>query len=288
VALYAFDGTWNADKTGTDRDTNVRWFYDAYDRPGVYKEGVGTRFGILGEALGGMTGAGGRTRVDEMYRELLLNLNAGDEDIDIIGFSRGAALALHFANRVADVRPTPPPIRFLGLWDCVPSFGLASIDLNIGWDLDLPDNVNKCFHALALDERRHTFHVHRLSASVEHADQEGRLFEVWFRGVHSDVGGGNLNAGLSSIALNWMFAKATERGLPLKPSAPIGNRGRMKPSCRISDPPKYDIVKNKRRIVRWNDQVHESVTYSDECNNPPEGIAVVNDNGAEVRKFARQ
>ena len=87
----------------------------------------------------------------------------------------------------------------------MPSFGLASVDANIGRDLKLPDNVTKCYHALALDERRQTFHLHRLNASVVDAMQEGRLFELWFRGVHSDVGGGNDNAGLSSISLQWML-----------------------------------------------------------------------------------
>jgi uncharacterized protein (DUF2235 family) len=105
-------------------------------------------------------------------------------------------------------------VRFLGLWDCVPSFGVAAIPLDIGWDLHLPDNVRKCFHALALDERRIDFKVHRLDARVEDANQEGRLFEVWFHGVHSDVGGGTDCPGLSSLALNWMFRHANGLALP--------------------------------------------------------------------------
>jgi uncharacterized protein (DUF2235 family) len=287
MALYAFDGTWNADKPGADRDTNVRWFVDAYERNCIYKEGVGTRFGLVGEAVGGITGAGGHTRVNEMYHELVMNLNAGDEEIDVVGFSRGAALALHFANRIADIKPAPPPIRFLGLWDCVPSFGIASIDIDFTWDLDLPDNVAKCYHALALDERRQTFHLHRLSAKVERADQEGRLFELWFRGIHSDVGGGNLNHGLSSIALNWILKKAAKHGLPISTSAIDANVPRMKPDSPMSPGAKYDIIKNRRRTVRWNDQVHNSVSPAQGGNNPPQGLAVVNDDGVAVGKFPK-
>ncbi len=275
------------DKEGADRDTNVRWFHEAYEGKGFVKDGVGTRFGALGGIVGGMTGAGGRTRVDEMFSELVQNLEAGDETIDIVGFSRGAALALHFANRIEDIKPAPPPIRFIGLWDCVPSFGLASIDLNIGWDLDLPDNVGKCYHALALDERRHTFHVHRLSARVEDAGQEGRLFEVWFRGVHADVGGGNMNHGLSSIPLNWMFKNAIKSGLPIADAAVTKNAPRLKPSCKISEGPKYDLMKNRYRTVRWNDVAHESVKFAAGCNNPPEGLTLVNNEGGEVGKFKR-
>ncbi|MGH9657644.1 MAG: phospholipase effector Tle1 domain-containing protein, partial [Bryobacteraceae bacterium] len=58
MALYAFDGTWNEDKPGADKDTNVVWFRDAYIGSQNYWEGVGTRFGLLGKLFGGITGAG--------------------------------------------------------------------------------------------------------------------------------------------------------------------------------------------------------------------------------------
>ena len=32
--------------------------------------------------------------------------------------------------------------------------------------------------------------------------------EVWFRGVHSDIGGGNDNRGLNDITMKWMMLKA--------------------------------------------------------------------------------
>lgn len=286
MPLYAFDGTWNSDKPGADQDTNVFRFNEAYDDGhSRYMPGVGTRFKLLGRIVGGITGAGGRTRVDEMMQALLDNLEEGREEIDVVGFSRGSALALHFANQV-DKLPGSPPIRFLGLWDTVPSFGVASIDLNIGWDLDLPDNVLKCYHSLALDERRQSFHLHRLDAAVEDADQEGRLFEVWFRGIHSDVGGGNRNTGLSSVAMAWMLNKAINCGLPIKAGSVQANAAGMKPDCAVSDGPWYDLLKNRRRTVRWNDQVHHSVTWAKDCHNPPVGVALVDDDGKVLGKFA--
>jgi uncharacterized protein (DUF2235 family) len=285
MALYAFDGTWNTDKPGTESDTNVLWFHDAYKGPRFYRQGVGTRFGPFGHVLGGMTGAGGRTRIEEALTQLALNVSNGDTIIDVVGFSRGAALALHFCNQV-EQQHKGLAIRFLGLWDCVPSFGAPSIDLNVGWDLDLPDNVLKCYHALALDERRHTFHLHRLNARVEDADQPGRLFEVWFRGVHSDVGGGNNNAALSSIALNWILLKAQSCGVDLDTEKIKANHGRMKPGTPDSAGQWYDLIKNKWRTVRWNDFAHESVAYNKDLNNPPIGLCLQNDAGVEVRKFA--
>ena len=98
MALYAFDGTWNEDETEPIADTNVVKFRDVYRGKPEYVEGVGTRFGALGRALGGLLGAGGRTRIEEMYEKLLANWQKGDHEIDIIGFSRGAALAAHFSN----------------------------------------------------------------------------------------------------------------------------------------------------------------------------------------------
>jgi uncharacterized protein (DUF2235 family) len=288
MALYAFDGTWNSDKPGSQHDTNVLWFKQAYGKECFYREGVGTRFGPFGQVLGGITGAGGHTRIHEGLQQLEQNLAAGDADIDVVGFSRGAALAVDFANRVNQL-DGHPPVRFLGLWDCVPSFGVASIDLDPSWELELPDNVVKCYHALALDERRHTFHLHRLNARVEDADAEGRLFEVWFRGVHSDVGGGNNNPALSSIGLNWMLQKAVSCGLPVNATKITENAARMKPGTPDSKGQWYDLIKNRFRVVRWNDYVHKSVSFHDDrnYNNPPEGATVVDDAGGQVAKFRR-
>jgi uncharacterized protein (DUF2235 family) len=288
MGLYAFDGTWNSDKPGSEHDTNVTWFRDAYTKGCFYRAGVGTRFGPFGQAVGGISGAGGHTRVHEALQQLDDNFTAGDEEIDIVGFSRGAALALDFANRVNQLA-AHPTIRFLGLWDCVPSFGVASIDLDPSWELDLPDNVAKCYHAMALEERRHTFHLHRLSARVEDADAEGRLFEVWFRGVHSDVGGGNNNPSLSSIALNWMLQKAVSCHLPVDAAKIAANAARMQAGTPDSKGQWYDLIKNKFRVVRWNDAVHTSVTFIADrhYNNPPTGALLVDDAGDQAGKFQR-
>ncbi|MCC7243308.1 MAG: DUF2235 domain-containing protein [Acidobacteria bacterium] len=91
----------------------------------------------------------------------------------------------------------------------VAAFGIANLgntELNIGHHLSLPRaSLQYCFHALALDERRTSFLPTRLPGACE----------VWFRGVHSDVGGGNGNRGLNDIALAWMMRKAQGAGLPI-------------------------------------------------------------------------
>lgn len=231
MALYAFDGTWNSEKSteaGDCRNTNVYRFHAAYAARSrthdYYAAGVGTRFDVVGKVLGGAFGLGELARLNEAYAHLCRNWVGhdsapADATIDVVGFSRGAATALDFCHIVMErgirhpdteaVLDPAPVIRFLGLWDCVAAFGLAFLGntaLNLGHHLSLPaDRLRYCFHALALDERRPSFLPTRLNGA----------YEVWFRGVHSDVGGGDENPGLNDITLRWMMRKAMAAGLPL-------------------------------------------------------------------------
>ena len=158
--LYAFDGTGNRDNVDASQDTNVVKFRDAYDGQNLYYKGIGTRWAFPAPSSAKRPAPAAAAACRKRTEQFKFFVAEGDAVVDIIGFSRGAALALHFANEVAQ-HPGSPAVRFLGIWDCVPSFGAASIPKNIGWNLGLPANVEHCFHALALDERRHTFRLHR-------------------------------------------------------------------------------------------------------------------------------
>ena len=226
MGLYAFDGTWNSEKTGdnTATNTNVVRFKNAYrentGRDECYIAGIGTRHKLVGKILGGAFGAGELPRLNEAYQRLCEHWTTdGDQIIDIVGFSRGAATCLDFCHLIQDrgiknpstnkVVEKNPPIRFVGLFDVVPAFGLGFFGnevLNFGHRLTLPTTgIDYCFHALALDERRPSFIPIRLDGA----------YEVWFRGVHSDIGGGNGNRGLNDITMKWMFSKAQAAGLPI-------------------------------------------------------------------------
>jgi hypothetical protein len=226
VALYAFEGTWNSEKSGEekqDENTNVERFARAYQRHSgtndFYVAGVGTRVGVVGAFFGGAFGLGEQPRLDEAYQHLCREWANGDHVVDVVGFSRGAATALDFCHLVQgrgirkpdadDVVEPNPEIRFLGVWDVVGAFGLAflgNVALDFGHHLSLPRaRLKYCFHALALDERRPSFLPTRLDGACE----------VWFRGVHSDIGGGNKNRGLNDVTLTWMFRKAQAAGLPI-------------------------------------------------------------------------
>lgn len=265
MALYAFDGTWNQDKADSIEDTNVVKFRDTYAGNFEYVEGVGTRFGLAGRILGGILGFGGFVRTREMYDKLVTHWGNGDRDIDVIGFSRGAALAVNFCNVISKLGirsghdlVQEPEIRFLGVWDVVGSFGIP-IDLgfdfqetNIGYDLSVPAIVQHCFHAMALNERRQTFNVTRLDV----ADQSENIEEMWFRGVHSDVGGGNRNIALSNIPLQWLMEKGRECGLPIRESDLDSLNADKDPMAPIGT--NFDPIKNPRRTVQPTDLFHPS------------------------------
>ncbi len=247
MALYAFDGTWQKDYDDPEQDTNVVWFRDAYADGGVfYVSGVGTRLGWLGKLFGAITGAGGRKRIREALDAFRKFQAAEDQEVDVVGFSRGAALAIHFANSL----PAGTKVRFLGLFDTVPSFGIPGNNIDLGWKLKMPPHVETCCHAMALNETRYNFPLHRM-------DPSPHLKEVWFRGVHSDVGGGNGNSGLSSIPLDWMFCAAKRSGLELTTARVAENRARMNPAASVSD---LRITSNlHRRSPRPGDCLHSSV-----------------------------
>jgi len=280
MALFAFDGTWNAAKDGDDpqySNTNVVRFHAAYHKHSktddYYLEGVGTRFDIVGRVVGGVFGAGELARLDEAYDHLCTVWAAGDRNIDIVGFSRGAATTLDFCHRIQtdgirrpgsdEVVERSPTIRFLGVWDVVAAFGLANLGntaLNIGHHLELPkSNLQYCFHGLALDEHRLSFLPTRLQGACE----------IWFRGVHSDVGGGNQNRGLNDIALKWMMSKARAAGLPITDE----DIGELKPdpTCRPHLDPKFPL---SLRVVSAVDRRHYTVTAEQGGAIPPDTCSV--------------
>lgn len=275
MALYAFDGTWNSEKDAAryDLNTNVVRFKNLYTRAKFFYQGIGTRHGIAGKIVGGAFGVGGQDRVEMATLHLASALETGDRDIDIVGFSRGAALAVHFANVIGNdgvlvngVRERPS-IRFLGVFDMVAAFGIP-IDIglrfnriNLGYELGLSKGVQRCYHALALDEARKAFRPTRIAGG----------YECWFRGVHSDVGGGNENRALNDIALRWMLCKAVASGLPMETDCIGASCTRMNSDGKIGARP--DHLLSRPREPRPADRYHYSVGTRPSHVNPPDACA---------------
>ncbi|MDT7837931.1 DUF2235 domain-containing protein [Aquabacterium sp. OR-4] len=111
-------------------------------------------------------------------------------------------------------------IRFVGLWDTVAAYGMpvdeiATFINTVVYPLEMPDarlspRVMQAAHALALDDERYTFHPKLWLP-------EPRIQQVWFAGMHSDVGGGYADKGLAHVSLHWMLEQAQAAGLRLLP-----------------------------------------------------------------------
>ncbi len=111
-----------------------------------------------------------------------------------------------------------PRIRFVGVWDTVDAVGLP---FHIGdfWNRvvyqfkfesrDLSTIVDQACHALSIDDERAEFAPVLWNETNDH----GRVEQVWFAGVHSNVGGGYPKQGMSLVALDWMMEKADHAGL---------------------------------------------------------------------------
>lgn len=118
---------------------------------------------------------------------------------------------------------SPCAVEFIGVWDTVGALGVPVTWLNwIGarrhrfHDVRLGRHIRHACHAVAIDEGRRPF-APTLWANRPAPGQ--RVEQLWFPGVHSDVGGGRPNTGLSDRALLWIWARAHAAGLALEPDA---------------------------------------------------------------------
>ncbi|RYG27110.1 DUF2235 domain-containing protein [bacterium] len=107
-----------------------------------------------------------------------------------------------------------PRIHFMGLFDTVSSIGVIS-RFRVFPNTDYNPHVRRICHAVAMDEERNAFPEHLVSERQKNAT------EVWFPGVHRDVGGGHLeNETIARSALGWIANEAEGEGLRLNHSYP--------------------------------------------------------------------
>ena len=124
-----------------------------------------------------------------------------------------------------------PLIKCVGVWDTVGSLGIPTTG-PIGrlsrhffgfHDMKLSSWVENAFHAVAIDEMRKPFSPTlwelRNEDLAESRSVGQHIEQVWFAGVHSNVGGGYPDAGLSDLALRWILDRAQKCGLGLAPEA---------------------------------------------------------------------
>lgn len=125
-------------------------------------------------------------------------------------------------------------IEFIGVWDTVAAYGFPIDEMTRGisnwvWPLELPnrvlsDRVKIARHALALDDERTTFHpvlwaeqqpgqpVPAVPATIDGQ----KLVQVWFVGMHSNVGGGYPDDAVAFVPLYWILEEGRKCGLTFK------------------------------------------------------------------------
>jgi len=176
--------------------------------------------------------------------------------------------------------PKATPIKLIGVWDTVGALGIPTPILGrvqrwagkiwkrfrVGFhNCTLDEHVENAYHALAIDERRGPF---KPSIWNEFTKQRNVL-QVWFAGVHSNIGGGYEDSGLSDTAFVWMADRARECGLVInedymKERVDANESGKLEDSYsfgyklleRLRVKP-YDRMLGQKEFI--GEMIHESV-----------------------------
>ncbi len=264
----------------------------AYYDPGVgtfSARGVFTKpLKFLSKLMGLAFGYGITRNIEDAY-EYLMDKYEQDDYVYLFGFSRGAftarALAgmLHkcgllekgsnnlisYATRMyrygksltakgfkntfsRECRP-----HFIGVWDTVKSVGLIrprkfpnailNPDLNIG------------IHAISIDEKRSKFRPNLWDEDSNAGDANRIIKQVWFAGVHSDVGGSYKEDGLSNITLKWMVSEARRHGLLVSEKEVKKIKPNPEDKLHNSLLPIWWILGWKIRMIKDGSLIHQSV-----------------------------
>jgi uncharacterized protein (DUF2235 family) len=262
IAFYA-DGTWDepVNNTNVERLYSASANIDGVQLT-FYDSGVGTDGNPITDLLGGAFGDGLFHKIKQGYADIAAQYLPGDK-IFIFGFSRGAYTARSLAGMIAiaglpTVNQSDPKcldmafeayrnadqrsmlldtlnetyqmdnakIQLVGVWDTVGSLGIPAIFggidvIQCGFlDTTLHPDVLNAVQAVSIDEKRLQFQP-TLWTSAPAPGQS--LTQVWFCGVHCDVGGGYTpdpgGFELSNITLNWMADYAQSCGLQFNAGA---------------------------------------------------------------------
>jgi len=261
-----------------------------------YDWGIGSYYD---SKVGGATGRGINKNVQDAYRFLVQNFDPDDE-LYFFGFSRGAytvrslaglmnncgILMREHANRIHEAfelykspvhpddrksksfrrefaHPASVRVRFIGVWDTVGALGIPLSftgflnDKHHFHDNKIGPNVDCARHALAIDEKREDFEptIWKKRPGLD-------LLQVWFAGVHTDVGGGYIKPGrqaLSDIPLEWIVEEAEKKGLVFEDH--LSKKIRKNPQAKLHDSYKgfMKLLGKSRRRIPASTRIHRSV-----------------------------
>jgi uncharacterized protein (DUF2235 family) len=238
----------------------------AYYHPGVGTMGARNALTGIGKVwtriIGLAFGYGLSDNIADAYQFLMRNYQPGDS-LYVFGFSRGAYTArslcgmlrivglltlgneglIPYAIRMikqktidfkvaADFKKTfsrECKPYFVGVWDTVSSVGWIYNAVRFPFTgAGRNPDLNIVRHAMSIDERR-AFFRQNLFGLPNNPKQD--ILEVWFAGVHSDVGGSypEPQSQLSKLALRWMVCEAEIAGLKINPQRKADIMGGKQP-----------------------------------------------------------
>lgn len=248
--IFCADGTWDAPPQQTNVYRLYRALATTPGQIALYDDGVGSDGCPIQRLLGGAMGNGLFGKIKDGYQQIAQLYEPGD-GVYLFGFSRGAFTARSLAGMIAIcglpsgsfdshlveqaflAYRTPllrkgilsqlgayklddAKLQMVGVWDTVGSLGIPALvggvdPILFGFlDTQLHPDVLCACQALAIDERRREFPPTLWTTPPS----AGQIVEqVWYCGVHSDVGGGYGQPGLADIPLHWMVERARARGL---------------------------------------------------------------------------
>lgn len=170
-----------------------------------------SRGAFTARSIGGMIRKCGILKREfvECYRDATLMYRSDD--------SPDTEIPTEFRKKYSVNGDQETPIHFIGVWDTVGSLGIPLSGLrnltkrNYQFhDTELSSSVKNACHALAIDELRSPFKP----TLWQYKPKEGQSVEqMWFPGVHSNVGGGYPDRSLADVSLEWMIKKAQDAGL---------------------------------------------------------------------------
>jgi len=285
---FFFDGTSNGPRA--KHPSNVYKLYNYvpdcsdYKSRTIYLAGPGaSEYDVI---AGNLLGVGIWDNIKKAYRFMTAIFNETPDikfRIMIFGFSRGAYTAHLFSwllnncgiptdirhcdeyvemfqdmkydelSHISDkARTMLHSIEMLGVWDVVKSV----VPDNNYFDGQLPTIVKNVYHAMSLDELREKFPV------LKWEDRSNSdVHQIWFAGVHSDIGGGYAGTGLSDISLRWMYRNAVNHGLLVDKTIESTFREnilQIPPNDPFKDDPGWNLMAKIPRIIE-NEPAHPSV-----------------------------
>lgn len=253
---YCADGTWDSAGNSTNVYKISKAIVPVPgEQYRFYDDGVGADGTPIEKLIGAAIGAGLFEKIREGYAAIASVYEDGDE-LFLFGFSRGAYTVRSLGGMIAACGlPTKDPdpnlvnkafdayrnkknraailgtlgdyglvkanITMIGVWDTVGSLGIPALFGKVGilrygfLDTALSPQVLNAYQAVSIDERRAEFPATLWTSPPS----PGQIVEqVYYCGVHGDVGGGypddaGTGTALSDIPFSWIMAKAQALGL---------------------------------------------------------------------------